>query len=508
MAPSASIFPYFMNAHAEESIPSWIRQNALWWGQGEISDAEFMNALEWLISHNFIDPSKKYNQKLNDELNKPGFFEDAKTAMQNVIFSIQKTPYADLAVRSLLPEIPVVGNLLLNVYDKSSGTTSEKNQAILTALENYDKLDEQRLKQEFQKLDDNKEEILKNREYLEQLVSDTSQILNELGIISTEIDELKLLVKTNNEVIIELRNEVKILTQNAGLAQKNDVTGARVTVSNELLVEIETKDNEIKELGKEIEELKEELRQLNVEVAVEVEVDVEYLLDVASVKYNAGENQEANKVYDEILQEEKLSDSDRVDVLYNKASTLYFDGVYKNMPENYDQALGYINQALAINPDDFWSIWMKGNILRAQQDYGGALKMFELMHSKEPGHIDAVRGIAFVLIEDGKSEEALPWIDRTLDLNPQGQDYFSLIQTKGNILRNIQDYDGALEMFEILYSIEPDNLDVVRGMALILLDAQRYAEALPWIDKTLDLNPENADYFEEWKQWIIDNGYS
>ena len=38
------------NVYAEEStIPSWIKQTAIFWGNGQISDAEFITALQYLI---------------------------------------------------------------------------------------------------------------------------------------------------------------------------------------------------------------------------------------------------------------------------------------------------------------------------------------------------------------------------------------------------------------------------------------------------------------------------
>ncbi len=47
-------------ADAEElahitSIPSWVKNNAAWWSEGQLSDADFANGLEYLIKENLID---------------------------------------------------------------------------------------------------------------------------------------------------------------------------------------------------------------------------------------------------------------------------------------------------------------------------------------------------------------------------------------------------------------------------------------------------------------------
>ena len=47
----------------QASIPSWVKHNALWWGQGQISDDEFIKALQWLIDNSLIKlPSQQPSQ--------------------------------------------------------------------------------------------------------------------------------------------------------------------------------------------------------------------------------------------------------------------------------------------------------------------------------------------------------------------------------------------------------------------------------------------------------------
>lgn len=37
-----------------ESVPEWIKNNALWYGQGTISETEFLNAIKFLIENDII----------------------------------------------------------------------------------------------------------------------------------------------------------------------------------------------------------------------------------------------------------------------------------------------------------------------------------------------------------------------------------------------------------------------------------------------------------------------
>ena len=42
----------FANA---DSIPEWIKNNALWYGQGDISETEFLNAIKFLIENDILE---------------------------------------------------------------------------------------------------------------------------------------------------------------------------------------------------------------------------------------------------------------------------------------------------------------------------------------------------------------------------------------------------------------------------------------------------------------------
>jgi len=41
-------------AESETSIPSWIKNNAGWWADGQIEDGPFVSGLQWLISNGIM----------------------------------------------------------------------------------------------------------------------------------------------------------------------------------------------------------------------------------------------------------------------------------------------------------------------------------------------------------------------------------------------------------------------------------------------------------------------
>jgi plastocyanin len=66
---SVMLIPVVYSASAE-SIPEWIRNNALWYGQGIVSEAEFLNAIKFLIENDIIVLENKVTslENLNAEV--------------------------------------------------------------------------------------------------------------------------------------------------------------------------------------------------------------------------------------------------------------------------------------------------------------------------------------------------------------------------------------------------------------------------------------------------------
>jgi len=55
----------------EASIPNWIRDTALWWGEGKINDGDFINALQWLMEEEILKvPQTTPNEEvIHEEIN-------------------------------------------------------------------------------------------------------------------------------------------------------------------------------------------------------------------------------------------------------------------------------------------------------------------------------------------------------------------------------------------------------------------------------------------------------
>ena len=46
----------------QTSIPGWVKHTALWWGQGQIADADFIKAIQWMVDNGLIHVSTQGSQ--------------------------------------------------------------------------------------------------------------------------------------------------------------------------------------------------------------------------------------------------------------------------------------------------------------------------------------------------------------------------------------------------------------------------------------------------------------
>ncbi len=58
-AIGVATIPLTQNAQAENLIPSWIKNNAGFWADGDIDDATFLNGIEFLIENEIINVSSE-----------------------------------------------------------------------------------------------------------------------------------------------------------------------------------------------------------------------------------------------------------------------------------------------------------------------------------------------------------------------------------------------------------------------------------------------------------------
>jgi len=97
----------------------------------------------------------------------------------------------DAAAKSLLQEIPIVGDFLVTLYDNSAEDDGAKIEKVIQVLDNLQKFNEQQFEELKNAINSNKENLLQNSESLSLLSETTTKVVNKLDEIHGLMSQLK-----------------------------------------------------------------------------------------------------------------------------------------------------------------------------------------------------------------------------------------------------------------------------------------------------------------------------
>lgn len=141
-----------------------------------------------------------------------------------------------------------------------------------------------------------------------------------------------------------------------------------------------------------------------------------------------------------------------------------------------------------VEPTD-WERWNDYGIgLLLQGDLKGAEHAFRRAVDADPEHPDGWLNVARSMVEEGRTSEAEPFLDKALELSPglPRALYFRALAR-----RAAGDYDGALEDLRGAAAQYPRDRVVLNEIANILFLRREYAAAVDVLDRVAEIDPED-----------------
>ncbi len=134
-----------------------------------------------------------------------------------------------------------------------------------------------------------------------------------------------------------------------------------------------------------------------------------------------------------------------------------------------------------------WNDWGIGLLL--QGDLKAAEYAFKKVTESEPGYADGWLNVARSYVQEGQTEEAKPFLDKALSINPAMPRayYFKALVQKAD-----GDYDAALESLRKVTSTHPRDRVVQNQLARILFLKRDYRGALAALDAVQGVDSEDV----------------
>ncbi|MEW6002783.1 MAG: tetratricopeptide repeat protein [Nitrospirota bacterium] len=202
-------------------------------------------------------------------------------------------------------------------------------------------------------------------------------------------------------------------------------------------------------------------------------------LQAALEQHQAGNLDEAEPIYREILQREP-----------GNADVLHFLGILLFQKKDFDAAVDSIKKSIEINPGNENAYYNLAGILQDIGELDEAITYYQKVIEMNPGLADAYNSLGAVLQKKGMLDDAITHFRKALELNSNlAMTHLNLgyaLQQKGQLEEAITCYQKAIE-------IKPDFDDAYYNLGVIFQSQGRLDDALVSYYKTMHYNPENAD---------------
>ncbi len=140
-----------------------------------------------------------------------------------------------------------------------------------------------------------------------------------------------------------------------------------------------------------------------------------------------------------------------------------------------EKARSYVDGLLQDDPENATYRFMKGAVLAAAGDLAGAETEYRGLVAQNPSRTKVWVALYGLLNGDGRPEDANALLSEALDTNPDDP---SLLWLKAGSLEKDNDIDGAIAIYETLYSRDTGNAVIANNLASLLASYRTDAESL------------------------------
>ncbi len=216
------------------------------------------------------------------------------------------------------------------------------------------------------------------------------------------------------------------------------------------------------------------------ERAIAIDSTVSYFHTVrGELQFQSGELREARLSLEKAI----TLDDTNTDALLKLAETNF-------LLRRYEEALGYTNDALRVDDKLAQGYFIKGFVYKELGDTALAISSFQTATEVNPDHYEAYMELGNLSAYQG-NPLALEYFNTALGIKPKSAE---ALYSLGMYLQAGAQYDKALETYQRLINVDPDNfLGYYNTGYLYLTEYGKYETALAYFDTVLTIDPSYMD---------------
>ncbi len=218
--------------------------------------------------------------------------------------------------------------------------------------------------------------------------------------------------------------------------------------------------------------------------------------DSGSVNYNLGFTYKEMKKYEEAIDSFELVIAENPDdvLAYNHLGSIYY------AQKNYDKSISSFKRGLQVDPNH---PILNYNLARCYEDSKNipdAIRCYEATLKTRPGWKDAIRDFSELLIKGQKNKEAQDLVEKSIKLHPTDGDLMCIL---GRIFLNQFDYDNASKTFKKADSVKPNDIKILTGFSQALEKGDNISAALEKALEASEIDPNNNDVRKQYAHVLL-----
>lgn len=159
--------------------------------------------------------------------------------------------------------------------------------------------------------------------------------------------------------------------------------------------------------------------------------------------------------------------------------------------ESLDKAIEEFQAILKLEPDDAYSALWLARLYRFENQHDASEKVLRDLLQREPDNGQALEQLSQLLIDEGRSQEAIALLSQAA-ADSSAPDLYDLL---GDAYSQQKDYPKAEEAYRKAVDEEPEEASHRHGLGQALMAEDKYAEALEQFKKLSEMEPGTADNY-------------
>ena len=156
-----------------------------------------------------------------------------------------------------------------------------------------------------------------------------------------------------------------------------------------------------------------------------------------------------------------------------------------------ERAIEQYREVYRLDPTDSESALWLARLYRLRNEHDKAEEVLRSMLKEDPENEAAVEQLTQLLLDEGKSEDAVSLLEGIISRTPSP----ALLDLLGDAYTQTHDLAKAEEAYRKAADLDPSELSHLRGLGQTLLAEEKYSDALTVYQKLADLMPDDADVY-------------